>query len=149
MELFTIIYSFMAFRLNLRGAAKEVFAVIFGFWKARKEPIAVSNKVIHSITGLSRAAIVKAKNLLVKRKLILVHEIRGKPSTYEVVLPEDGSIVWTRPQDSLKSSTNKTSTVATPQKVYTNKVEKQKKNGSRNQSIDVGDPDEFELPDQI
>ena len=117
MELFTIIYSFMAFKLNLRGAAKEVFAVIFGFWQAKKEPVTVSNKVIHSITGLSHAAIVKSKNLLIKQNLILVHEIRGKPSSYEVILPGDLSISWTRPQYTSDSSTVKTGVGATPLKI--------------------------------
>ena len=149
MELFTIIYSFMAFKLSLRGAAKEVFAVIFGFWRAQKEPVAVSNKVIHSITGLSRAAIVKAKNILVKQSLILVHEIRGKPSTYEVVLPVDGSLEWTRLQNTPDSSTKKTGQGTAPYKGNSNKVEKKKKDGNRNQSIVVGDTVEFELPDQI
>ena len=149
MELFTIIYSFMAFKLNLRGAAKEVFAVIFGFWQAKKEPVTVSNKVIHSITGLSHAAIVKSKNLLIKQNLILVHEIRGKPSSYEVILPGDLSISWTRPQYTSDSSTVKTGVGATPLKIKSNKIEKKKKDGSRNQSIVVGDQSEFERPDQI
>lgn len=149
MELFTIIYSFMAFKLNLRGAAKEVFAVIFGFWQAKKEPVTVSNKVIHSITGLSHAAIVKSKNLLIKQNLILVHEIRGKPSSYEVILPGDLSISWTRPQYTSDSSTNKTGAGATPRKEKRNMVEKKKNDGSRNKSIDVGHQVEFELPDQI
>ena len=149
MELFTILYAFMWIKLNLRGAAKEVFAVIFGFWQVKKEPVMISNKIIHSITGLSHATIVKSKNLLIKRNLILVHEIRWKPSTYEVVLPEDGSIVWTRPKYTSDSSTKKTGLEATPKKEISNKVEKKNKNGNRNQSIDVGDQGEFELPDQI
>lgn len=148
MELFTVIYSFMAFKLHLRGAAKEVFAVIFGFWQAKKEPVTVSNRVIHLITGLSHAAIVKAKNLLIKQSLIRVHESRGKPSTYEVVLPEDGSILWTRPQYTSDPSIIKTGAGAIPQKIKSNKVEK-KKNESRNQSLVVGDQSEFESPDRI
>ena len=130
----------MAFNLRLRGATKEVFAVIFGFWQAKKEPVTVSNNIIHLITGLSHAAIVKAKNLLIERNLIIVHEIRGKPSSYEVVLPEDQSASWTR-----KSSTKKTGQQTFPQKIKNNKVEK--KYG--NKSIDVGDQVEFECPDQI
>ena len=148
MELFTVLYAFMAFKLNLRGAAKEVFAVIFGFWQIKKEPVTVSNRIIHAITGLSHAAIAKSKNLLIERNLIRVREIRGKPSAYEVILPDDGSIAWTRPQYTSDSSTNKTGPGAIHQKDKRNKVEK-KNNGSRNQSIDVGHQVEFEQPDQI
>lgn len=149
MELFTIIYSFMASRLKLRGAAKEVFSVIFGFWQAKKEPVTVSNRIIHAITGLSHAAIVKSKNLLIERNLIRVHEIRGKPSAYEVVLPEDGSVVWTRPQNNSDPSIIKTGAGAIPQNIKSNKVEKKKKDESRNQSLAVGDQSEFASPDQI
>ena len=135
----------MSFRLKLRGATKEVFAVIFGFWQTKKEPVTVSNTIIHSITGLSHAAIVKAKNLLIERNLIIAHEIRGKPSSYEVVLPEDASTSWTRPKSHSKSSIKKTGLDSVPQNIKIYKVER--KNG--NKSVDVGDQGEFELPDQI
>ena len=154
MELFTTIYSFMAFKLNLHGAAKEVFAVIFGFWKTKNGPVTVTNSVIRSITGLSHAAIVKAKNYLVSRKLIIVHEVRGKPSVYEVVHPEDVPIPWTRLQDGLRSSTNETSPKSTPEKVNKYKVKKDKNSkvnnyGNHSRAIDVGSKDEFKCPDQI
>lgn len=135
----------MAFRLKLRGAAKEVFAVIFGFWQSKKAPVAVPNKIIHSITGLSHAAIVKAKNVLIAQNLIIAHEIRGKPSFYEVVLPDNLSTSWTRPKSPSKPSTKKTGLDSTPQKLKTYKVEK--KNG--NKSIAVGAQAEFTEPDQI
>ena len=144
MELYTILYAFMATKLGLRGAVKEVFAVIFGFWQAKQEPITVPNGVIMSITGLSHASVVKAKNTLVAKKLITVNEIRGKPSIYEVVLPEDGSITLTCPPKSNKTSTLKTSPNSRPK--INNNIGK---NGNKNRPLIIGNQNEFEVPDQL
>ena len=146
MEMYTILYAFMASKLRLHGAAKEVFAVIFGFWRKKKQPVEIANSVIQNITGFSHATIIEAKNQLVSQKLILVKEIRGKPSMYEVVLPPDLSIDWTCIDYPIKVSDNQTGLENRP---ITNckKVKNNKHHG--NQSIDVGGPKEFEEPDQI
>ena len=52
--LYTIIYDFMWRDLRLRGAEKEVFAVIYGFWKKGKAAVEVPVKTVMDITGLSR-----------------------------------------------------------------------------------------------
>ena len=86
--LYTIIYDFMWRDLRLRGAEKEVFAVIYGFWKKGKAAVEVPVKTVMDITGLSRTAVLMAKRNLLGRKLIAAHETRGKPSRYEVLIPD-------------------------------------------------------------
>ena len=86
--LYTIIYDFMWRDLRLRGAEKEVFAVIYGFWKKGKAAVEVPVKTIMDITGLSRTAVLMAKRNLLGRKLIAAHETRGKPTRYEVLIPD-------------------------------------------------------------
>ena len=86
--LYTIIYDFMWKDLRLRGAEKEVFAVIYGFWKKGKAAVEVPVKTVMDITGLSRTAVLMAKRNLLGRKLIAAHETRGKPTRYEVLIPD-------------------------------------------------------------
>ena len=86
--LYTIIYDFMWKDLRLRGAEKEVFAVIYGFWKKGKTAVEVPVKTVMDITGLSRTAVLMAKRNLLGRKLIAAHETRGKPSRYVVLIPD-------------------------------------------------------------
>ena len=86
--LYTIIYDFMWRDLRLRGAEKEVFAVIYGFWRKSKAPMEVPIKTVMDITGLSRTAVMTAKRTLLDRKLIAAHETCGKPSRYEVLIPD-------------------------------------------------------------
>ena len=86
--LYTIIYDFMWRDLRLRGAEKEVFAVIYGFWKKGKAAVEVPVKTIMDITGLSRTAVLMAKRSLIARKLIAAHEVSGKPSRYVVLIPD-------------------------------------------------------------
>lgn len=86
--LYTIIYDFMWKDLRLRGAEKEVFAVIYGFWKKGKAAVEVPVKTVMDITGLSRTAVLMAKRNLLGRKLIAAHETRGKPSRYVVLIPD-------------------------------------------------------------
>ena len=86
--LYTIIYDFMWKDLRLRGAEKEVFAVIYGFWKKGKAAVEVPVKTVMDITGLSRTAVLMAKRDLLGRKLIAAHETRGKPSRYVVLIPD-------------------------------------------------------------
>ena len=86
--LYTIIYDFMWRDLRLRGAEKEVFAVIYGFWKKGKAAVEVPVKTVMDITGLSRTAVLMAKRNLLGRKLIAAHETRGNPSRYVVLIPD-------------------------------------------------------------
>ena len=51
--------------LRLRGAEKEVFAVIYGFWKKGKAAVEVPVKTVMDITGLSRTAVIMAKRNLI------------------------------------------------------------------------------------
>ena len=86
--LYTIIYDFMWKDLQLRGAEKEVFAVIYGFWKKGKAAVEVPVKTVMEITGLSRTSVIMAKRGLLKKELVAAQEIRGKPTRYEVLIPD-------------------------------------------------------------
>ena len=86
--LYTIIYDFMWKDLRLRGAEKEVFAVIYGFWKKGKTMVDIPIQTVMAITGLSRTSVILAKRSLIARKLIAAHEVSGKPSRYVVLIPD-------------------------------------------------------------
>lgn len=147
MEMYTIIYSFMSFSLGLRGATKEVFAVIFGFWKSKQAPVVVSNSAVRKITGLSNTAIAEAKNKLKAAKLIIPHEIPGMPSLYEVCLPPDLSGILT-PPESVGEGSGKRRGPENEPKVNINK-NKNKKSYYENRSLNVADSSEFTGPDKL
>ena len=84
--LYTIIYDFMWKDLRLRGAEKEVFAVIYGFWKKGKATVEIPIQTVMDITGLSRTSVIMAKRALLKKEIVAAQEISGKPSRYEEFL---------------------------------------------------------------
>ncbi len=86
--LYTIIYDFMWKDLRLRGAEKEFFAVIYGFWRRSKAPVEIPIRTVTEITGLSRTSVIMAKRALLKKGLVAAQEIRGKPTRYEVLIPD-------------------------------------------------------------
>ena len=152
MEMYTIIYSFMSFSLGLSGATKEVFAVIYGFWKSKRAPVAVPNSVIRAITGLSHSSIVDAKNKLVTLRIIIAHEFRGKPSLYEVCLPPDLSGILT-PPESVGEGSGKRRGPGNEPKVNINNTSKNKNKNKTsyygNRSLNVADSSEFTGPDKL
>lgn len=84
--LYTIIYDFMWRDLRLRGAEKEVFAVIYGFWRRSKTPVEIPSRTVTEIIGLSQTSVIMAKRALLKKEIVAAQEIRGKPSRYEEFL---------------------------------------------------------------
>ena len=85
---FTTIYKFMWKDLGLHGAEKEFFAVIYGFWRRSKSPVVIPIRTVTEITGLSRTSVIMAKRGLLKKELVAAQEIRGKPTRYEVLIPD-------------------------------------------------------------
>ena len=85
---FTTIYKFMWKDLGLHGAEKEFFAVIYGFWRRSKAPVEIPIRTVTEITGLSRTSVILAKRGLLKKELVAAQEIRGKPTRYEVLIPD-------------------------------------------------------------
>jgi len=85
---FTTIYKFMWKDLHLHGAEKEFFAVIYGFWRRSKAPMEISIRTVTEITGLSRTSVIMAKRALLKKELVAAQEMRGKPTRYEVLIPD-------------------------------------------------------------
>ena len=125
--LYTIIYDFMWKDLRLRGAEKEVFAVIYGFWKKGKATIEIPIQTVMAITGLSRTSVILAKRSLIARKLIAAHEVSGKPSRYVVLIPDPCE--------------NKTGTESERKNYKTNSYE-------RNKSNCISSCEEFDTPDK-
>ena len=85
---FTTIYKFMWKDLELHGAEKEFFAVIYGFWRRCKAPVEIPIRTVTEITGLSRTSVIMAKRALLKKEIVAAQEIRGKPTRYEVLIPD-------------------------------------------------------------
>ena len=85
---FTTIYKFMWKDLGLHGAEKEFFAVIYGFWRRSKAPVEIPIRTVTEITGLSRTSVIMAKRALLKKEIVTAQEIRGKPTRYEVLIPD-------------------------------------------------------------
>ena len=144
MELYTILYPFFWRELNLKGAVKEVFAVIYGFWAVKRGPCRISNSTIHAITGLSRASIAKAKSLLVEHCLLVIYPASGSAYEYEIVLPRDllHKLDRPHPKNRQEASSSQTSSSNWPQKLVT-------MNTNRINSNIIGDKEDFLKVDKI
>ena len=88
--LFYITYPFMWRDLNLSGISRDVFAIIFGFWKKGRSPVHVPYSVIREMTGATDPSISAAIKKLKKRELIVVtQQKQGLKSLYQVSLPAE------------------------------------------------------------
>lgn len=145
-KMFTKILPFMSQNLGLRGAAKEVYAVIYGFWAAKGAPVEISNKVFLNITGLSRSTIALAKAKLVAANRIKIIESRGHPSRYECILFPGMPEYETPSKKTHQCAMNQTPSIFGPKNTY-NRYTKEKTNG--NQSIIIGSTEEFAQADII
>lgn len=82
-----IVHSFMSRELGLKGLAKEVFAIIFGFWiSSGKREAWVSLSTMQLFTGGTRPAIIKAVQLLEGMGYIQALRNPGKRSLYIVTI---------------------------------------------------------------
>lgn len=89
-RLFTVIYAFMASELGLKGLAKEVFAIIFGFWiKANRSEVLVPLRVMQKITGCTKTGIQKAVHSLEKMGVLQICRTPGKKLKYMVTIGAD------------------------------------------------------------
>lgn len=153
--MYTILYDFMWRDLHLRGAEKEVFAVIYGFWKKDHVPVEVTVQTIQDITGLSRSSIISAKGKLLDRKLIAAYEIRGRPSRYAVLEP-DTSGNETRqatdppPVQIPDGHLSKNCTGTRPNfEPHNNNSNERNYKRKQNESLVVGNREDFDLPDKL
>lgn len=88
-KLFTIVYSFIPMVLGLKGLAKDIFAVIFGFWlQSNRTQTWVSISTMQKITGGSKPAVMEAIRQLEKKNYIKVKREPGKLSLYDVSINE-------------------------------------------------------------
>ena len=67
---FYMVYQFFWEELGLRGANKEVYAVIFGLCSSFQGVAKVSIGDICALTGLSKLSVMKAQEYLISRGLI-------------------------------------------------------------------------------
>lgn len=149
----------MVSKLGLRGLAKEIFAIIFGFWlSAKRSSTLIPISRMRAITGGSNPAIIEAIKNLEHKGYISVSRTSGQFSSYTVTLDasiiQDFEATFSKPViNSLNRSgvkppnrgplTQLTGGSKATIPVYNNS----NKNG--NKSINVGDKDEFKVPDQI
>lgn len=86
-NLYTVLYAFMSKTLGLKGLAKEVFAIIYGFWTAAgKTEAQVSLSVMEIISGGTRPAIIRAVQHLESIGYIHILRHPGKRSLYQVTI---------------------------------------------------------------
>lgn len=88
-SLFIILYPFMWEILHLDGYSKEVFALIFGFWFAKRKPVEVPYSIIHRATGATTPTISAAIQRLESAGWMRADHKRGQKTRYEVTLPDD------------------------------------------------------------
>lgn len=89
-RLYTVMYAFMASELGLKGLAKEVFAIIFGFWiKANRTDVRVPLRVMQKITGSTKTGICKAVRSLEKMGVLQICKTPGKRSRYMITIDAD------------------------------------------------------------
>lgn len=88
--LYTSISTAMWRDLKLRGYDKEIFACIYGFWKANgKVSTPVSYRTIHLITGAADKDIVASLKRLTEKKFITIDsKNKGRNSYYRISIPE-------------------------------------------------------------
>lgn len=89
-QLYFIVYPFMHRDLGLSGISRDVFAIIFGFWRSVKQSVYVPYSIIREMTGATDPSISAAIHRLKNEKLIDSdqHE-RGLKSRYLVTLPPE------------------------------------------------------------
>ena len=157
-KLFTILYSFISSDLGLEGLAKEVFAIIFGFWlDANRTKAWVSLKTMGAITGGSRPAIIEAIKLLERKGHIAIDRSHGKHSLYSVTIDADimkgfdatysAEVVRSLNHLGVKQPNHHRLSRLTGSSKVTEPVNKNNKHGK--QSIITGNREEFEKPDRI
>lgn len=81
-------YPFFWSLLGLSGITKEVFAVLFAFWKGRRGPITVTYPMIRSMTGASKPSVASAIANLQKKGLIEIKKTAGLRSVYVIHLDD-------------------------------------------------------------
>ena len=86
--LYTMLFPFMSQKLHLFGYAKEVFAIIFNFWRIEEKPVVASLSTMQKITGGTRTAVVNAVKELRERALIKEEKRPGKATYYTVTIDE-------------------------------------------------------------
>lgn len=89
-QLYYTVYPFMHRDLGLSGISRDVFAIIFGFWRGDKKPVYVPYSIIREMTGATDPSISAAIHKLKNEKLIdFERHKRGLKSRYLVTLPPE------------------------------------------------------------
>lgn len=83
---FYTVYHFMAQDLRLRGAEKEVFAIIYGYARSCSGVAEVSITRMQLLSGISRDTIVKAIAKLIARNYIKNLDTKGKRNANRYVI---------------------------------------------------------------
>ena len=82
---FFMVYQFFAQKLGLRGAAKEVYAIIYGRYVSFDGVAKVSLREMMRLTGLTKQSIINALKTLQEAGLIEKTASTNKKSTYKIL----------------------------------------------------------------
>ena len=82
---FFMVYQFFAQKLGLRGAAKEVYAIIYGRYVSFDGVAKVSLREMMRLTGLTKQSIINALKALQEAGLIEKTASTNKKSTYKIL----------------------------------------------------------------
>lgn len=91
MACFTIIFGFMAELLHLEGYAKQIYAVIFGYWIRSRKSVSVPYSVIRKITGATDPTISTCIKKLVEVGLVAAVPKTGQRTKYDIIITDE---IW-------------------------------------------------------
>ena len=101
---YATVYPFFSEKLCLHGSEMLVFAVIFGFWKRRREPVPISYRRFREVMGLSRSTVGKAMQ---EDSLTTVHHPWGSrpgiQSSFQTDFPNPNGMEAGKERDTLQS----------------------------------------------
>lgn len=83
---FYTVYQFMSKDLRLRGAEKEVFAIIYGYARSHSGVAEVSISRMQALSGLSRETVTKAIAALIERNYLKYHDEKGKRNANRYII---------------------------------------------------------------
>ena len=146
---FFMVYQFFAQELGLRGAAKEVYAIIYGRYVSFDGVAKVSLREMMRLTGLTKQSVINALKALQEAGLIEKTSSTSKKSTYKILgieISPDGKPVKILDQSKILTSKGSKNFTSRGKKIRphidkTDTLNKYSKN--ENSSINLESPSNF------
>ncbi len=146
---FFMVYQFFAQELGLRGAAKEVYAILYGRYVSFDGVAKVSLREMMRLTGLTKQSIINALKTLQEAGLIEKTASTNKKSTYKILgieISPDGKPVKILDQSRILTS-NGSKNFTSRGKKFRSHIDKKdtlnKYSKNENSSINLESPSNF------